>query len=286
LELGHKLSGLRKLVANIEIFQLAEENEWLAWSDADGNLMIKPLSAAAFANEYLFSTAGNVLLMSATILDFKTFRRNLGIPETASNSFAVPSDFPKENRRIVYWPIGSMAYKDIEGTLPRMVERIERLLTKYNDRKGIIHTHTYRINTHLVEYLQQTEHRHRIVTHNSTPGSREVAIQKHMTSEAPTILMSPSMTEGLDLRDDLSRFQIIMKVPYPFLDAYNRARMERDPKWYQLQTALTLVQASGRSIRSAEDHAITIILDSGFERFLVQNQEILPEWWKEAIEFK
>jgi Rad3-related DNA helicase len=39
-------------------------------------------------------------------------------------------------------------------------------------------------------------------------------------------------------------------------------------------------------VRSVDDWAITVILDSAFERFLIKNQDILPEWWKEAIEFK
>jgi len=94
------------------------------------------------------------------------------------------------------------------------------------------------------------------------------------------------MTEGLDLKDDLGRFNLIAKVPYPTLDPYNVARMERDPKWYQLQTALTLVQASGRCNRSEDDNALTVILDSDFGRFLSQNQDILPKWWMDSIEFK
>jgi Rad3-related DNA helicase len=62
--------------------------------------------------------------------------------------------------------------------------------------------------------------------------------------------------------------------------------MERDPAWYAWKTALALVQATGRSVRSEDDWAITVILDSAFEQFLIRNQDILPEWWKAAIEFK
>jgi Rad3-related DNA helicase len=286
LKLTALKSSLTNLIVNLDRFIDGDHDDWIAFSDTDRNLIIKPMSAAGFAEQNLFSTAQNILLMSATILDFKTFRRNLGIPFKQSNSLSVPSDFPKENRRIVFWPAGNMSYKDIEATLPKMAERVGKLLTKYGDRKGIIHTHSYRINSYLLEYLSRTDHKHRVVTHNSDVGSREAAIQKHCSSPLPTVLISPSMTEGLDLKGDLSRFQIIVKTPFPFLDPYNKARMERDPQWYQMQTALTLVQATGRSVRSIEDHAITIILDSGFERFLVQNQEILPEWWKESLEFK
>lgn len=45
-------------------------------------------------------------------------------------------------------------------------------------------------------------------------------------------------------------------------------------------------QHVAESIRSKDDWAITVILHSDFERFLIQNQDILPDWWKAAIEFK
>jgi Rad3-related DNA helicase len=108
-----------------------------------------------------------------------------------------------------------------------------------------------------------------------------------MTRDEPTVLLSPSMTEGLDLRDDLSRFQIVAKVPYASLaDPYVKTRMELDPDWYQLQTALTLVQALGRSVRSSDDHAISYIIDGDFARFMSQAQSILPDWWLDSIEIK
>jgi Rad3-related DNA helicase len=65
-----------------------------------------------------------------------------------------------------------------------------------------------------------------------------------------------------------------------------RERQAADELWYQLKTALTLIQATGRPVRSVEDWVITVTLDSAFERFLIKNQDILPEWWKAAIEFK
>ncbi len=287
LSLQKRYNSLRQLHGNLQEYLEGNRNEWLAWSDTkDGHLLIKPLSAAGFAQRFLFTGTPNILMLSATILDFQTFRRNLGIEEANLSTFAVPSEFPLKNRRIVYWPVGSMSSKNIEATLPRLAQRTEALLTKYADKKGIIHTHSYRINAYLEEALGAGVHGSRIVTHTNLTGSREQAISSHYESPGPTMLMSPSMTEGLDLKDDLSRLQIITKVPYPFLDPYNRTRMQRDPRWYQLQTALTLVQATGRSVRSAEDYALTVILDEDFGRFLTQNQDILPKWWLDSIEFR
>src|SRR5208337_4062168 len=133
-----------------------------------------------------------------------------------------------------------------------------------------VHTHSYDINRYITNALT-LQHGVRIVTHDNRPGSRERAVMEHFSSDLPTVLFSPSMTEGLDLKEELSRFQVICKVPYPFLDPYVKARMERDPAWYQLLTALALVQATGRSVRSKTDKAHTYILDSGFADFYWKN---------------
>jgi ATP-dependent DNA helicase DinG len=44
---------------------------------------------------------------------------------------------------------------------------------------------------------------------------RDQVIEQHINSVEPTVLICPSLHTGLDLKDNLSRFQIITKVPYP-----------------------------------------------------------------------
>ena len=282
-----RLLAMRELRSNLEEYlETSEPGDWLAWTDdKHGDLRIQPLSAARYAQRRLFHGSPNILMTSATVLDADTFRRNLGIPSSKLQSFAVPSEFPVANRRIICWPAGFMGSKNMSDTLPLLAERTARLIKKHAaNKKAIIHTHSYRINQYLLDALGKGEHAHRLISHTSMPGKREQAIRDHIETEMPSILMSPSMTEGLDLKDDLARLQIITKVPYPVLDPYNRARMERDPKWYQLQTAQRLVQATGRAVRSADDHALTVILDADFLPFLARNQDILPQWWLDSIE--
>tara|TARA_Y100000385_G_scaffold252463_1_gene275940 strand:+ start:236 stop:520 length:285 start_codon:yes stop_codon:yes gene_type:complete len=92
------------------------------------------------------------------------------------------------------------------------------------------------------------------------------------------------MTEGVDLKGKLSRFQIICKVPYPYLgDKLIRKKMNKWKWWYPLQTAKTILQAVGRSVRSKEDTAATYILDSDFERFYYSNKSLFPVTFKESL---
>jgi Rad3-related DNA helicase len=91
------------------------------------------------------------------------------------------------------------------------------------------------------------------------------------------------MTEGLDLKEDLARFGISCKVPYPYMDPYVKARMQRDPAWYEWLTALAIVQGTGRIVRSRTDKGHFYILDGSFEYFLTKNQKVLPKWWTDSI---
>jgi len=93
------------------------------------------------------------------------------------------------------------------------------------------------------------------------------------------------MQEGIDLKGDLSRFQIICKVPYPYLgDKIVKKRMHRWNWWYGLQTAKTIVQALGRSVRSAEDHAVSYILDADWDRFYGKHSDLFPEMFKKSLQ--
>jgi Rad3-related DNA helicase len=40
----------------------------------------------------------------------------------------------------------------------------------------------------------------------------------------------------------------------------------------------------GRAVRSNTDYATTFVLDSQFEQFVTRNEDLLPDWWRAAIQ--
>src|SRR5207244_6047906 len=109
------------------------------------------------------------------------------------------------------------------------------------------------------------------------------ALAHHRVSPLPTVLLSPSLREGVDLPDDFLRFQIVTKMPYPDLgDPWTAARHARDPRWYALETAKALVQPYGRSCRHADDHGVTYRLDAQFAPFRTRFPRLLPHWVADA----
>jgi Rad3-related DNA helicase len=85
------------------------------------------------------------------------------------------------------------------------------------------------------------------------------------------ILVGPSLIEGLSFDDDLCRFQIIMKVPYPSLaDKFVKAKKDINPAWYSNTTAISILQGVGRGIRNENDWCVTFIFD-GCYSYLMRN---------------
>jgi hypothetical protein len=88
-------------------------------------------------------------------------------------------------------------------------------MTLYRNDKGIIHTTSYKQLVFIKENISQ-ENKCRLLETNPEIQRDEV-IAEHANTTEPTVLISPSLYIGLDLKDDLSRFQIITKIPYPDL---------------------------------------------------------------------
>ena len=248
-------------------------------SDGKGDrFYFKPIDVSSYAESLLFRLGKKVLLMSATILDHNAFCESLGIPSSEVSCIRVASPFPIENRPIIYAPVGHMSKAHIDKTLPILIEAIKSILQEHNLEKGIIHTHSYYIANRIKNSIRSK----RLLTHDS--HNRDEVLDKHTRSKEPTVLISPSMTEGVDLRGEISRFQIVCKIPYPFLgDKLVRKRMNRWEWWYPLQTAKTIVQSVGRSVRSNDDHAVTYILDSNWSGFYYKNKDLFPEDFRKCV---
>jgi ATP-dependent DNA helicase DinG len=50
-----------------------------------------------------------------------------------------------------------------------------------------------------------------------------------------------------------------------------------------MKTAISIVQAFGRSVRSKDDKAITYILDSDWDKFSKKNKDVFPEEFLNCI---
>ncbi len=242
----------------------------------------------AFNFEDLVEPHGNkFIFMSSTILDYVGTCREMGIDPNEAAFISLDSEFPVENRPIYYKPVAKMNagwHKD-EESKRRMANEIIRLLNDpHADHNGIIHTVSYQLAEWLVKELDG-KIPHEIYHHNGKGANRDQVIDRFtMDHHKLRVLISPSITEGLDLKDDLGRFSIFAKIPFPFLgDQWIFTRKEISQQWYQRQALISVIQGSGRIVRSETDWGMTYILDSSWEQLERSSRHMIPKWWSKAL---
>jgi Rad3-related DNA helicase len=276
--IANQVEMLEKHIGKLTNFlQIYEVDNWVySFIPGEGRNLskfeFKPIDVSQFAKTMVFDRADKVILMSATIISKNNFIKLLGIEEGETGYLKLDSPFPLENRPVIFSGVGSMSLGSIETSMPKLKQAIEMILAEHPNEKGIIHAQNYKI----ANYIKQNIKSSRILIHDSS--NRNEVLQKHISSKEPTVLLSPSMQEGVDLKDDLSRFQILCKVPFPYLgDKLVKKKMNKWDWWYDYETAKIVIQSIGRSIRNEKDFAISYILDSDWERFLRKNAGLLPK---------
>jgi len=222
------------------------------------------------------------LFMSATILNKDVFCKNLGINPKDAEYIRCESTFPVKNRLINFNPVGSMSFKNKNTTMPLLIKEIDNILKKHPNVKGIIHTVNYEIAEKIIEGLSFSNQSSRLIY--PVGADRQIMLDTFYASKKPYVLISPSLMEGIDLKEDLSRLCIICKIPYLNLgDNWTKERMSIDPEWYTTMACVHLIQMTGRSIRSETDYAETYILDKDFLKLAHQSVNIFPKWWQDSV---
>ncbi len=240
-------------------------------------LNMQPIWGNVYLDDVIWSMYDHVIFMSGSILDKNMFSYLNGFDEELTDYYEVDSTFPVANRPLYYVQSGKMTYDQREATFKKQVLVIEKILKKYKDNRGIIHTTNYEI----AKWLHDAVKDKRLIFHETE--NREEQLDK-MKKKKNGIIVSPSMVSGISMDEDLSRFQVLMKVPYPNISSNKvKARQASNKKWYTWRTIVDIVQAYGRSTRSETDWSHTFILDSSFGDLLKFNRKMMPKYFVDAI---
>lgn len=278
----------KNLFTFLEDLRINKEN-WLVTNitkneidNKPSRIKLEPLVVSSYFTD-IFDKGVISLLMSATILSKENLCKAVGLKNEDVKFIRVEnSDFPIKNRPIYLMNVAWLNARTMSESLPNIVKVLDNLLSVHKNDKGIIHTTSYS-QVQFIKNNLSKENLSRLIETNPKFDRNEM-ILKHTQSTKPTVLISPSMFLGVDLKDDLSRFQVIVKVPYPDLtDKKISVLKQRNPKWYEWNTILRLIQAYGRSVRNADDYANTYILDSSVSFLLKNGKEMIPKWFSEAI---
>jgi ATP-dependent DNA helicase DinG len=267
-----KLSYLKNLHRTLNLIdQTWSECEYIAHREGK-TVKVMPLKIDVLS-KYIFSSGEKILLMSATIIDHKHFAKNLGI--TQYKYIEVDSTFDSSKSPIYINTKNKINHYNLKKTLPKIVKQIQSICEDHEFDKGIIHTHT----SFIASYLKNNLRSKRFLYRDEQTRNEEI-LAKHSKSKNPTVLVSPSLGLGIDLRDDLARFQIIIKAPYlPLGDKRIKKLFDLDKQWYANKMLSNVVQQCGRGIRSKQDHCKTYILDAGVFEAIIRNKDKLPKYF-------
>ena len=286
VKLMQLISDLRSLQTKIEVFLEDYKDDTDNWvleksyneKTSQYEMSLEPLWAHKYLEKYVWCNYDMVILMSGTILNKQIFTELNGLDADKSVYYSMPSPFEVKNIPIYYMPVGKMSFLKKEETFKKYVPFIEKILKKYSDKKGIIHTNSFELS----QWISRDIKDKRLIFHDS--GNKDEMLKKHLEGDKPTVIVSPSMSMGVSFDHDKARFQIVAKIPYPSLNSQkNKLRQKSHPDWYRYMTTAALVQTFGRVIRSKTDYGDTIIIDESFGDILRYNSDFLPDWILSAI---
>jgi Rad3-related DNA helicase len=243
------------------------------------NASFTPLYVNMIAQDF-FRWGDTVILMSATLIDHELFAQTLGIKREEYTYIEVDSSFDPAKSPIYFDSRTKLNYKNMDELLPKLVEKAELICDNFKHDKGIIHTHTFKITEAL---LKQVKGKSRYLIRESGV-TNEAILNEHYLRDDGTVLISPSLGFGTDLKDDYGRFSIIMKTPYLPLGSERIKRLAvKNQSWYEMKALVCLVQMCGRTTRNVDDYSDTFILDGTALDLIKRNKNKIPRWFLKRI---
>ena len=231
---------------------------------------------AKMCAKYLLGVSDKLMFMSATIGDLLEYCKSIGIHHIkgeSPNTMIMPDNFNYEKSPIYIFKPFKMSYKEKHKSEPKVHQIIKKLLEVHKKERGIIQTGSYEFANNLVAFINRTcpkDIRERIISYDNSKDKND-AFAEYVKSDNG-ILVGPTLVEGIDLKDDLCRFIIMMKVPYGNLgDNLIKAKMNLSYDTYLYDTSIQIQQALGRGIRNANDYCSTYMVDGSFNDFFVYN---------------
>lgn len=281
---------LRRLTRKLETIA-SMKGDWIIdhTEDHRRNPLVKfdPVWPGEYAEDNLFLHIPKIVMISATVRP-KTAEM-LGVGYADMDFKEYPSTFPVKNRPVIYLPTAHMNRNSAASGMRSISTMCDNITARRLDRKGIIHTVSYK---RAMDLYQGSSYKEMMLLHDST-NTQEV-IAQFRASKHPLILVSPVLDTGYDFPYEQAEYQIIMKMPFPVtVDKIMKARTERDKGYRDYVTMIQLVQMAGRIVRAEDDQGETFIIDSDFGWWYYGSNgkqgsglRLAPKWFIESVRFE
>jgi Rad3-related DNA helicase len=272
-----------------------QDNHWIAEYDAGLNknranspkAVFKPVKVGRFLDSIVWNKAETVILSSATVPK-GGWLEEVGLGDANVRRLNIPSEFPVENRPIVTSEsVGKMNYSNRQENMPDAVEKVAQIAQHHDGEKGLVHCRGYNYIDMFRKACFSSGHgdwfRNNVAIQDRE--NREESLASWLTSDKQ-VFLSVNMSEGIDLKGDKCRWQVVLKAKFPSLGDkrvdYRLNEMD-DQEWYSQKAVIALEQAYGRAVRSPEDEAVMYILDSSAVNLMRYNTDLFHDWFLEGV---
>lgn len=265
-----ELYHLKSLLRKICIISTARPDDWIVEEYSTTGFQFDPIRPSRYAESTLLLHTPKIVIVSATLRP-KTMCM-LGVGKINYDFYEFASDFnPK--RCPIYW-VPTMRVDSRAADLSQLWVRLDQIVSRRQDRKGIIHTISYARQQDVLKKSRFA--RNMLVNSKGIPATSMVEIFK--ASKPGTILVSPSVATGYDFPGNTCEWQFICKIPFPDgRTKINKARSAADPEYGAYYAMQSLVQSFGRGMRSKEDQCEGFICDDHLSWFLPRFRHLAPD---------
>ena len=262
---------------------------WVYEADIEANkFKITPINVEFVFKQYLETLGKKFIFMSATIGDQDVFIKSLGLNKNECKYYECDSPFSAKKSPVIILERLDLSYRNIDMEMDKCLKYVESIALKHIDTNGIIHSGNYKIAKYIYEHASEPLQKRLVFKEKYDNVNNTELINIHedkIKNGINSVLLSPSLFEGVDLTDDLSRWQIIIKLPFASLaDKRIKHLATIFPTWYINDVVKKIIQACGRSTRHNEDYSRTYILDKATSYTFSKVK--LPMWFKKRIIIK
>ena len=282
-------------------------------------IQIRPGILPASYLERFFSGFSKVILMSGTIYLHHAIRLGLARPSALLSSEEIKgikhhvgkSRIQPARRMIHIDKVGgrSVSSKTIDDDFEFFAKRIVDVIApKFPGAKGIIHVTSHAqaekfarmANLYSMRRKKQREQlsgeecnqRARFITTEGKSFESTLAKWKKLPGqikkgETTNFLVVVRRYEGLDLKDDLSRINIILKYPHSNHTDTIVKTIDSIIRGYSAVNSLSsFFQAGNRTSRTGDDWSFIVCLDTSAERAVGPHLESSPQYMKEQVKIE
>jgi len=171
--------------------------------------------------------------------------------------------------------------------MPDAVDKVAQIAEHHDGEKGLVHCRGYNYIDMFRKACFSSGYgdwfRNNVAIQDRE--NREESLASWLTSDKQ-VFLSVNMSEGIDLKGDKCRWQVVLKAKFPSLGDkrvdYRLNEMD-DQEWYSQKAVIALEQAYGRAVRSPEDEAVMYILDSSAVNLMRYNTDLFHDWFLEGV---